>query len=163
MAEELVIRKIIGYYHEDKLYNLLKHKKQTNIFIFIETKPSTSYNLGHVFVEDIRTGDWYPFSTEVAFQNEGGGWNNTRDLLFTYKKLLEEGIDSQVILKVAQSDDLKKVMDREITFSDLKARSIPANIIQNDLFNEFYYRFERELISIMKMKKDKAGCYVNED
>ena len=131
---------------DDLFVSLLEKIKEPNIYIFIETEASTFYNLGVVVLEDNRTKDWYLFGRSVAFQGTGGGWGNTKSF---YRIVQErEKKDSSVIvsIRIATNDNIDKLKNGYILWSEFKDYSIPAMTCKNEFLKQFQERFENEII-----------------
>lgn len=127
--------------------NLLLSINQSVVYLFIESKPTTHYNLVTVIVEDIRTNDWYPFTRPLSLQGKGGGWGNTRRFFSDFQLANEKGADAELSIRVVKDKDLKSLISGDITFQMLKERSIPAVISKDPHFRKLRKRFEKELLN----------------
>jgi hypothetical protein len=133
--------------------NLVSAIGKTNIFLFIESEPSTYYNLVTVIVEDTRTGDWYPFEQNVVFEGSGSGWHTAQQLGWEIQKAQEQGADVRVSIRVAYNNDLADLMSGVSTWSDVKNRSIPALISAESHYWVLQERFTKEVLNDTKSDK----------
>ncbi len=155
----LSISPIYLYYHEDKFLEILRQFRSANLRIFIESEPSTFYRLGYLYLEDIRSGDWYPFETSLAFEGSGGGWNNTISLIVSYRKMLDESRDFQLILYAAGPGDIQRILRREIHFTSLKRNSIPAILSSDPQIITFTSRFQKNLHHYLNAPRNELGGF----
>jgi len=145
------VKSLDAYYGEssnDWFLPLANYIHEPNVYIFIETEPSTFYNLGAVILEDNRTGDWYPFYKSVSFQGTGGGWQNTERLYNSIIKLQESGKKVAVSLRVANNLDTENLKTGVLYWNEFKQRTIPALICEDEFLNKLQKRFFQDLVKI---------------
>lgn len=130
----------------DLFVSLLEKTKEPNIYIFIETEASTFYNLGVVIVEDNRTKDWYLFGRPVAFQGTGGGWGNTKSFYRIVKEREDKDNSIVVSIRIATNENIDKLKNGYILWSEFKDYSIPAMTCKNEFLKQFQERFENEIV-----------------
>lgn len=133
--------------------NLVSVIGKTNIFLFIESEPSTYYNLVTVIVEDARTGDWYPFEQNVAFEGSGSGWHTAQQLGWEIQEVKKQGADVRVSIRVAYNNDLADLMSGDSTWTDVKNRSVPALISADPHYWALQERFTKEVLNDTKSDK----------
>jgi hypothetical protein len=131
----------------EQFRNLVSVIGKANIFLFIESEPSTYYNLVTVIVEDIRTGDWYPFEQSVTFEGSGSGWHTAKQLGWEIQETKNKGADVRVSIRVAYNNDLADLMSGDSTWTDVKNRSVPALISAEPHFREIQDRFTTEVLN----------------
>jgi len=130
----------------DLFVSLLEKIKEPNVYIFIETEASTFYNLGVVIVEDNRTKDWYLFGRSVAFQGTGGGWGNTKSFYRIVKEREDKDNSIVVSIRIATNENIDKLKNGNILWSEFKDYSIPAMTCKHELLKQFQERFENEIV-----------------
>ena len=132
--------------NDDLFVSLLDKIKEPNVYVFIETEASTFYNLGVVIVEDNRTKDWYLFDRPIAFQGTGGGWGNTKSFYHIVKKREDKDNSIVISIRIATNDNIEKLKNGYILWSDFKNYSIPAVTCKNEFLKQFQDRFEKEIV-----------------
>ena len=133
-----------GHGQPNKVRALLSGISEANIYLFIESKASTFYNLVFCVIEDNRTNDWYPFSLPLAFQGGGGGWGNTKEYFYEIKEAKDAGHDHRVSLRVVSNENLDKFNEGELTWNEMKSLSVSALIAEGDIYQEIKDRYEKE-------------------
>lgn len=136
-----------GKHPNDKFIPLVKSMVEPNIYIFIETEPSTFYNLGAVIIEENRTNDWFGFYKGVAFQGSGGGWKNTQRLYATIKELGDLDKNIAMSLRVAKNQDMELLKQGRLYWSEFKNRTVPAMVCKDELLNSLQQRFMDEVVN----------------
>lgn len=136
-----------GKHPNDKFIPLVNSMVEPNVYIFIETEPTTFYNLGAVIIEENRTGDWYAFYKEVAFQGSGGGWQNMQRLYATIKELDSLNKNLAMSLRVARNSDMEVLKEGRIYWSEFKDRTVPAMVCKDEFLNSLQQRFIDEVIN----------------
>ena len=142
------IKSLYGYYdvHPNDLFlSTLETMFEPNIYIMLETTPSTAYNLCAVFLEDNRTKDWYPFSKPLSLQGDGGGWGNTRRLQRAVEKAWRSGKQVSLSLRIVRNSDRALLMAGVISWDVFKSRAVPAAICDDDFIVGLQKRFFDEL------------------
>ncbi|MGA2143276.1 MAG: helix-turn-helix transcriptional regulator [Brevinematales bacterium] len=104
------------------LSEILPYISKPVVNIIVETEPSSAWNLPCLVLESFDSGEWYLFGrSRIAFQGNGGGYNNMVNLLTMLKKykisIGKWTLSRQMI------DDFEAGL---ILWSEIKKNAVPA-------------------------------------